>query len=178
MINFNPEKRVQASVAGFALLVVIIAGIIWPTVNYISQINQDTYDLRVYLEKKYDSAKSLKNSVKKIDEVRAGVESFPQHLFHPGDELKLITILENLASENKINQRVVNSNLDKLSGSEVKVSLVVAGDYENFWKYLRQFEKLGLFLNIERLYLVPSAVRDAKTQQVSAEINFNLYVNK
>ncbi|MEK7212872.1 MAG: hypothetical protein AAB678_00340 [Patescibacteria group bacterium] len=178
MINLNPVKKAEASVAIFALLVVIIAGIIWPTVGYIGKINNDTSDLRIYLEKKYESAKSLKKSVKKIDEVRAGVESFPQHLFHPGDELKLITILENLAAENKINQRVVNSNLDKLTGEAVRVSLIVAGDYQNFWRYLRQFEKLGLFLNIERLYLVPSASRDLKTRQVSAEINFSLYVNK
>lgn len=177
MIQLNPEKRALASVVGAAALVALTIGIIWPTVGYISKINRETYDLRVYLEKKYENVSRLKNSVKKIDEIKAEAAAFPQYLFHSGDELKLITILENLATENKMGQRVESSNLDKITDSLVRFSLVVTGDYQNFFRYLRGLEKLGLFLNVERLYLVPTNNRDEASRDVSAQINFTLYVN-
>ena len=58
MINLNPVKKSRSFRRHFCPKVVIIAGIIWPTVGYIGKINNDTSDLRIYLEKNMKALKA------------------------------------------------------------------------------------------------------------------------
>ena len=52
--NLTNEQKHALILGGFCVLAaIILGGIIYPTVNYIHKINADTYQLRLYLEKKY-----------------------------------------------------------------------------------------------------------------------------
>ncbi|OGH90238.1 MAG: hypothetical protein A2537_00780 [Candidatus Magasanikbacteria bacterium RIFOXYD2_FULL_36_9] len=177
-IKLNTEKKTLLSLTVFSTITIaIIFGIILPTFNYIKNLERETSGLRLYLEKKYENTRTIRTSKKKIDEIETIVASYPNYLFYRGDELKLITLLENLANNNKVIQKIDSSNLDKF-GETVNLSLTINGDYQNILKYLSALEKSNYYLTITNLQL--SSAFTPQNNNINATImnlDILLYVN-
>jgi Tfp pilus assembly protein PilO len=179
-MKLNHEKKIITLLALISVItLVIILGIIWPTINYIKKLEEDTTSLRNYLEKKYEHTKSIRTSKQQIEEISSAVNQYSNYMFFQGDELKLITILENIAVANKITQKIDNSNLDKLSGDTINISLTLNGDYFNILKYLSTLEKEKYYFNINHLQL-SSAVSPQNNNPDATIMNLDikLYANK
>ena len=102
---------------GFFILVagLIVGTVITPTLMQIRQIDKDTYNLRVSLERKNEQAINYRLALKQIEKLRKEMPPFADHLFIKGDELKLITKLEALAVEKNVVQKINNSILSYYS---------------------------------------------------------------
>ncbi|MFA6424284.1 MAG: hypothetical protein WCV83_03160 [Candidatus Magasanikbacteria bacterium] len=178
-LNLNTEKRTLIILAVFTVITLtIIFGIIFPTIRYIRNLEEETNSLRVYLEKKYENTRNIRTSKKKIDEIESIVAQYPDLLFYRGDELKLITSLERLASNNKVIQKINSSNLDK-PGETVNFSLTLSGDYQNILKYLSSIEKEDFYFTITNLQI--SSAFSTQNNNPSATImnlDLLLYVNE
>lgn len=177
-INLNTEKKTLIKLSIFSVITaMIILGVIIPTFRYIRNLEEETSHLREYLEKKYENTRTLRSSKKKIDEIQSVVSIYPNYLFYRGDELKLITSLENLANNNKVIQKIDSSNLDKF-GDTINLSLTINGDYQHILKYLVALESSNYYFTITNLQL--SSAFNPQNNNLNATImnlDLILYVN-
>jgi len=179
-MKINHEKKVIIIVVIISLATLaVIFGIIWPTINYIKNLERDTTSLRSYLEKKYEHTKNIRTSKQQIEEIGTTVNQYSDYLFFHGDELRLITLLENLAAKNKVTQKIDNSNLDKITGDTVNISITLTGDYTNILEYLYSLEKENYFLNVEHLQISSAySPQNNNSDATIMNLDLTLYVNK
>lgn len=177
------EKKTFTTIIVFFFVAVgIVGAIIVPTVRYILDLDRQANELRILLEKKNERAIHFRATLKQIDRIKAEAPDFSVYFFSLGDELKLVTTLENLANRTAVNQHINSTNIDSITNQRVLFTLTVYGEYEKVLNYLSELERLPYFLNITKLNLVPSADRTNKNTQVTnpvaLTIDLVLYVSK
>ncbi len=159
-----------------AFAILIFAGVIIPTVSYIKQADEDTNNLRIYLEKKYDRSVNAHESVKQIEKIKNDVATFDEYIYRNGNELKLITLLEDLALRASVTQKIVSSNLDQVTNQRVTITLSLIGTYQNALTYLAHLEQAPYFIAINRLSLTPVTDRtDPSKSLVNLNLDLSLY---
>jgi Tfp pilus assembly protein PilO len=179
MLHSLLEKRIAKIIGLLVGIVGLIVGIvIVPTVRQIRQIDEDTYKLRLTLERKNEQATNYRLALKQIEKLKKEMPPFTEHLFFKGDELKLITSLEALAAAHNMAQRINSSNLDNITNSKAHISLSVSGSYQNALSYLDGIEHFPYFLNLTHLSLSQLIDRSnpTATDNVVMNLDFNLYV--
>ncbi|MFA6105624.1 MAG: type 4a pilus biogenesis protein PilO [Patescibacteria group bacterium] len=179
MLHSILEKRILITIAIFVGIAgLIIGAIIMPTVLQIRELDKDTYQLRVTLERKNEQATGYRLAVKQLDRLRKEMPPFNDYLFNNGDELRLITTLESLATRTGVSQRITNSSLDNITNQRIQVSISVSGSYHKALTYLDELEHLPYFINVTHVSLTP--FYDKKdptiTDGVIMNVDFNLYV--
>jgi Tfp pilus assembly protein PilO len=153
--KLNLQKKTIIILTIFLVVtIIIIATVILPTITYIKSLNRETADLKRYLEKKYEVNHSLLNSKQKIEEIKNSMDEYQSYIFFKGEELKLITQLENLSNNFQVIQTINSSNLDK-PDETIRLSITIKGNYPNVLKYLTALEKQNYFLHIKNLRLSP-----------------------
>jgi Tfp pilus assembly protein PilO len=173
------EKKTFLSIAAFTGCTFLIIGfVIIPTVRYILQLDKQTDAIRLLLEKKNERAINFRSTIKQIEKIKNEAPDFSSHFFIGGQELKLITTLENLANKNNISQRIDNSNIDSTGKQQILITLTISGDYEKVLTYLGDLEKLPYFITVSRLNIAPIVDRNnpTNTNQVSMNLSIRLYV--
>lgn len=180
-MQFNLEKKTISIVGLFALgAAITIAGVIWPTINYIHKIDLETETLRLYLQKKYDATISLRSSVHKIAQIKSAVDAYNDRLFRPGKELLLITTLEKLAAQNNVVQKINSAGLDKVvPGQPLSLSINISGNYLDTLKYLADLKSLNFFLITESAQWSPlfDPAQPTGVAKTAMYLNLSLYVN-
>jgi len=177
-MHLNFEKKLIVVVVVFCAIIILIGvAIIWPVTIYINNLNRDTYELRVYMEKRYENARNIRYTKQKTAEIKDEVQNFPQLSFKASDQLALITTLENVASQNKISQQIENLNLDPKT-KFLTLSLSTTGEYNNSWRYLADLEKINYFLQIDKLSFSPIYNRTEQSSSTKMLLNLKLYVNE
>ena len=177
-MQIKPEQKLLAFIGIGALLIIIIIGtILVPTTNYIRQADKDTFQLRQYLEKKYERSRSARASSKEIGLIKDEIPKFDQYIFHAGDELRLITLLEDIAADDDVTQKIGTNNLDHITNQHAEISLTLTGSYKNVLTYLADLEKLPYFITITHLSWSAAADQTNSNKSfVSLSIDFTLYV--
>ena len=173
------EKRILFTIVGFILLAALIAGVvIYPTFRYIKQLDRDTYNLRLTLERKNEQATNYRFALKQIEKLKKDMPSFLDHLFNTGNELNLITTLETLASSHDVAQKINSSNLDNITNQKISIGLSISGDYYNVISYLNDLEHLPYFINPIHLSITPLVDRLNPTanNNVNMNLDLSLYV--
>ncbi len=173
------EKRILVSIGIFVGIAgAIIGGVIVPTVLQIKEIDENTYKLRLTLERKNEQATNYRLAIKQIDRLKKEMPPFSDYLFYTGDELKLITTLESLAAKHRISQKITNSSLDNISNQRIQISLALSGTYMDTLLYLDELEHLPYFINVTHISLSPFVDKSnpASSESVIMNLDFNLYV--
>ncbi len=179
MLAFTHEQKIIGLVAALSLMVVaIVAGIVYPTITYINRVNQDTLNLRIYLEKRYENVKKMHNSREKVSEIKETVARYNQYLFYPGDELLLIIYLENLANSHQVEQKIDSTNLDKPDKRRIDIALTLTGNYQSLLRYLSELEASDYFFNVTQLHWSAAASGDGRLSQAQMRIQLSLYVDQ
>lgn len=178
-MKLNTHYKIIILVAVLTFLAVgIVAGIILPTIGYINKLDQETYELMIYLEKRYQSVAKLKMSMRNFDEVKLGVDAFKPFLFTVGDELKLITTLEDVAVKNKVKQKINSADWGKDPNGQKNISLTIDGEYQDLLNYMADVEKTNYFLHIEKLQFTPGFNRKGEfTNNAELNLNLSFYAN-
>lgn len=163
---------------GLTLALIIIGAVVIPTVKSIQQSNQEMYDLRVYLEKKRERSSKARSAVKQLEQIRDKVAGLDVYIYKSGEELQLITMLEDLANRHAITQRITNTNLDKVTNQRVTMALNLTGSYQRTLEYLRDMERAPYFISINRMVMTSFVDRSKPgvEPQVSLDLEFSLYV--
>jgi len=176
-MRLSLEKKTIFTVIIFAFVsLVIVFTIIWPTIVRIKELDRETYDLRVYLEKRYEKILNQRSSLKKIENIKTEVQAFPEHIFNIGEELQLITILEGVAAKNNVVQRIAGSNVDKITDQRLKISLNISGAYHNVLHYLTDIENLDYFLTVQQLQITAAIDPISHNDTTSMNLDVSMYV--
>lgn len=179
-MRLNLERKIILITALFGLGSLIIVGlIIIPTISNIRKLDEETYTLRLALERKYQHSLNIRSSLQQIAKIKREVIIFPEHLLGSGQELQFITLLESLATKNAVAQKVMSSNLDSNHSQQITMTLAVVGDYQNVLRYLSDLESTPYFITITRLYVTPLLDRtnpNAVPQSMSMNIDLRIYV--
>lgn len=172
-IKLSPDKKIIGAVLIFATATVAVtAGIMWPTTQSILKLNHETTTLKNYLEQKYETARHLRFTADQLETVKNNVGEYRNYLFYQGDELKLITDLETIASRHGVTQKISAPDLGKNNTNKIIFNILASGGYENLWAYLSDLEKTHYFLNVEKLHLEPVPIKGSAMN--TAEKSYNL----
>ena len=76
---------------------------------------------------------------------------YDRYIFHSGNELNLITDLENIAIKNKVAQKIESSNLDNITNNTVVLTLKTSGTYSNVLNFLADLENYNYFLQMKKI---------------------------
>ncbi len=176
----NLTKKIIIRVILLSVLALLVLAIFLPILNYIKKTSDESYKLRVFLEQKYEQSLRSRITKKKLDSIKNTATNFYPFLFKPGDELKLITFLENVSAKHKITQVITASNLDKIGKNHLaNISMNLSGNYTDILKYLAEIDASDYFLYINRLQLMPAYTRTGETTSATnLSLTFELYVNQ
>ena len=170
MAHMNLKQQFLFTTISIAAVSVIIAGIIIvPTIKQILSLKNSITDTQKFLEEQYDKTQRMRRSVHSLDEIIAQTEKFQNIAIQEGEELKVITELERLATNNDIEQSL---RVQKIDPKEIKglpseeekklppilkkapyytFSFSNTGDFKDHIAYLKELEKLPYYLNINAL---------------------------
>lgn len=180
-MTLNSGHKIIISVAALALLVVVIFFfIIVPAVRNIKETANEIYELRIYLEKKYQDSLKTRLTKKKLEQIKQNSTNLSAYLFNVKDALKLIQTLETTASNNKVGQKINYSNLDKIKPqTKVKIDLTISGQYINVLNYLQAIETMAYFANIESIRLTSDYDNHGQaTNNANANLTIGIYVSQ
>jgi len=174
-MQLDIEKKLIITVGGFILIAIIVAlTIILPTIKQIADINKNTQQVRMYMEKKHNGIMGLRNAKIKAREIKEEVFSFVNYFYYPEQELKLITQLESISTNNKVTQ---NINGYEIKDGTAKLSLNIIGDYNDTLNYLSELENIDYFIRINFLHLTQEQDRNTKTPVTKINLELSIYVN-
>lgn len=173
------EKKIIIAIAALAgIAALIIGGVIVPTIRYIKDLDNETYELRVYLEKKYERSLNVRSTLKQVETIKAELTNVLDRLFREGDELNLITDLEAIAAKNAVSQKIISSNLDSIADHRVTMSLTITGDYLDILNYLADIENERYFISITHVAIAPSVGQNRLTDDSMAmNLDISVYVS-
>ena len=110
-----------------------------------------------------------------MEKIKSKVQLFPQHIFRRGDELKLITALENIAAKNKVSQKINGSNIDKVNAPTINISLSISGKYSNVLNYLADIENMRYFISAPQAQMYSTVDPSSKTETTYMNLELALY---
>lgn len=142
--------------AALLALNALLAGAAVLTTKKILQQSETLGNTIVKLDTKRLSAENLHDNLNLIKEMDLKVASYDRLFFTQGQELQLITDLENMATKNNVSQKISSPNLDNYANNRIDISVSVAGPYINTLKYMADLEKYRYILAIEKIYLQPN----------------------
>lgn len=180
MILDQTKKMIARVSLFFVIFLGIIFGVLIPTLLKIKKTADDSYKLRLLLEQKYEQSIHSRVTKQKLNEVKKNITDFDKYIFKSGDELKLITFLEALATKHTLNQTIANSNLDKIGSDQMAViNLSLNGDYQNTLDYIADLETSDYYITIEQLQIKPIFNKNGEIgKMASTDLTTKLYVNK
>lgn len=180
MILDQTKKMIVRVSIFFIVFLCIIFGILIPTLLKIKKTADESYKLRLLLEQKYEQSLRSRVTKQKLADVKKTIADFDKFIYKTGDELRLITFLETLATKHNLNQTITSSNLDKIGSDQTaEIVLNLSGDYQNTLNYMVDLETSDYFINIEQLQLKPVFNKNGEiAKTASLNLTTKLYVNK
>lgn len=162
------------------LFLAIGLGIMLPTLLKIKKTADESYKLRLLLEQKYEESIRSRVTKQRLNEIKQRTADFGKYIFKAGDELQLITFLENLAATHKLTQTVADSSLNQIGSDQTaSISLSLSGSYQDILNYTSDLEASDYFLNIEQIQIKPVFNKNGELSElVNLELTAKLYVNK
>ncbi|MBI2443673.1 MAG: hypothetical protein HYV42_00305 [Candidatus Magasanikbacteria bacterium] len=181
MFRLSFEKKLLLIIAAFGLgSAAIISAVIIPTIRQIRQINRQTYELRLLLERQFNRTSQLRMSADQIRTVQEGTAAFARYRFQRGEALSLITGLEALSARHRLDHTIERSNLDQPDAPRLTFVLTTVGTLPDTLRYLSDLETYPKFLTIETLdwSARPSPGNSLAPPLVNMRLALALYVNQ
>ncbi len=168
------------------ILVVIIlcicVTILYPTIKTIISLGSDISKIQQNLEEKYEISQKLRRSLQEIDKVEKNTVLYSQAFIKKGEELEVITALENIATENNITQNMdmvlVNTEgKDKSALPQYyKISFVTNGFFSDQIAYLDALNKLPYYVIIQNLNLEKRNKKENEKNPLALTFEARIYV--
>jgi Tfp pilus assembly protein PilO len=141
-------------IAVLVFITVIILFIIVPTVNDIKNISNSIYQERIELEKKYLRGQLLKKTVSDFEAIKPQQDILDEIFIKDGEELKFVSILEDLADNNGVRQNLdlqIKNTEEKKGIKHIPLKITVSGNFHQVMGYLNDLQMLKYYFNISDL---------------------------
>lgn len=175
-MRLSIERQTAITIVSLSLITALIIGLVLlPTIQHIKDLRQQTYNLRLFLEKKYERSVHLHASLGSIRDLNQKTARYQEYIFHAADELRLVTQLEALAAATHVTDTIASANLDKRTADYIDLSLSVTGSYRDTLNFFERLERtVPYFLIIKNFQLSPGINRSAPA---AAEAIANLHLD-
>ena len=171
------EKKLFIVIVSSAVLTLLILfGLVFPSIGQIDQISTDTYQLRETLEAKQNRVLRALSTRQVLETAKQDELNLNNHLFIAGEELNLVQSLENIATTNSVTAKVVNSNIDVSPKQYLLMTIVASGSYHNLLTYLSNIESMDTFLTVRHLQFTSNANPLQPAVQATLTLDLALYV--
>lgn len=176
-MKLNIEHRTILAILAFLLAGAgIVVGVIVPAVRDIRSYSQETDDLRQYLEKKYERAVRVRESLQRVREIKLAAAGYRSHIFHSGQEVVLITTLETVAATSGVTEKIVNSSFENNPARHLILTVNATGDFTRIARYLAGLENTPYFITVKNLQLTAGADPVTRRPQVTLNADLSIYV--
>lgn len=158
-------------IAAYAAIIIFI---IIPTINDIRDISRSIYNERVDLERKYLRGQLLKKTIKDFEKIKPQEEKLSSIFVKTGQELELITLLEDIANKNQVDLKINLKTTQKQQKiPSLTLEIKIEGNYLNTLSYLNDLERLNYYFNVENLQI--STYGQESTGSVKLSLVGNIY---
>lgn len=184
------QKKLVISLLIILLVLFLISiFVIYPSIRKINNIKINVEKLETELEDKYNNARKLRRTMKELEEIKQNVQKYQTITIKKGDELSLITTLENIAKKNNIEQNLDVSFFDYTVDSKnpkgekpaldqyYEISFLNIGKYKDLLNYLGDLEELPQYLIIKNL-TIEKKLKVEDTNTVTLNFQARVYVEK
>ncbi|MFA5813059.1 MAG: hypothetical protein WC862_00905 [Patescibacteria group bacterium] len=156
MKTLSLQRKMTLFIIGIAaVLIAIIFLVIIPSVSHIKNLKKDITKTEEFLEEQYQKTRNLQKSVRRFEEILEQTKKFNGIAIAEGEELSVITQLEQLAAQYNIEQNLdVRFNSEPALGAGLRsytFSFLNLGLFADQMRYLKSFELLPYYLNIDSL---------------------------
>ena len=186
----NLKQRLLLYITSISLGAVVIGVlIITPTIHKILFLRSDIGIIQQELENRYEKTQKLKRSLQELEQVRDVNNKFEAAIIQPGDELRVITELEAIATNNNIEQNTdlifVDTTKEKKKDPAAKkhvlpqyyqFSFLNNGYFEDHINYLRALEKLPYYIIIDNLNFEKRKGDEDIKSKITLRFNGIIYV--
>lgn len=167
--KLNIKVKILITFLTYSLIIFLIFYfIILPKVNFIRKNSQAISERRIFLEEQYIRTRNFKKNNEEMKLVDEDINKLDDLFVDFNEDLQFIETLENLASNNNINQKISLGEIDGEEKNEFeKISLEISaeGSFLNIMKYLISLETLNYYINISSL--------DISKSQTNVEKDFS-----
>ncbi len=188
------KQRLLILTSSIALVLILISVlIVLPTIKQILSLKNNITSIQGNLEERYEKTQRLKKSVSQLSQAKQSAEQFSQAAINPSDQLKSITELENLASQNNIEMTEnveyidLGQNKDNDSNSDTVDSPVLPqyyhfsflnnGSFRDHLAFLKKIENLPFYLIINNLKFEKKENGNSLSMPVSLTFDAIIYAN-
>jgi len=187
------KKLVLFITAIVVVVLMIVIFIIYPTIKEIISLQKSVAATEQYLAEQYSKTQFMRRSVRELDNVLEEIKKYENYGVRKGDELTLITHLEQLADLNHIDQnlsfnyvpekpKALSADTTKKTSSITRphytLSFVNNGYYIDQLKYFRALEELPYYIIINSIQFdKPTKNTTSSSTPIIARINAIVYEN-
>lgn len=148
----KPQTKILVSCIATVVLVGLMVGlIIWPSHGRLKELHVAIREQRLELDKIYQQGRSLKIALAQYQEVKPKISVLSNVYVKPGEELQIITTLENLADKQNIQQDLKASAGPDSNALSLPLQLQATGSFNNIIGYLSALEAMDYYLNTTTL---------------------------
>lgn len=155
------------------VLFIISAVLIFSRINNQKKVINDQLGT---LNKRNLSTEDLRENLSRMKIASDRISSFSSLLFTPGDELTLITDLENLAIKNSLTSKISSSNLDNYAESRLDIELMLSGPLKQAMNFINDLESYKYIITINKIEFTPTG-QTTKDNTVQNTATLHLYIS-
>lgn len=149
----TPRQKIIITTSLTALTILALTAFItWPSIREIRRLNNEIDAQRLELEELYYKGQSLKETLEAYNKVKPTIGSLDRVYVERGQELSVITTLEQVADTTNVKQTIKTNETDK-STKTMPLQLELMGDLAHIIRYLGGIEALDLYVNIDTIRL-------------------------
>ncbi len=164
--KLNIKVRMLITFLAYSLVIFfILYFIILPKVNFIRKNSKAISERRIFLEEQYIRARNFKKNNEEMKLVDEDIERLDEVFVAYDKDLQFIETLENLASDNNINQKISLGKIESEEKNEfedITLEISAEGSFLNIMKYLISLETLNYYINISSLNISKAQINVEK----------------
>lgn len=170
------QQRIFGFIGIIVIAILIVVGlIVWPSITKIYGLKQDINVIENDMEQRYLNSIKLKRTMRELEEIKTQAAKYKQATIKKGEELQVITALENIANTHDIEQ---NLNAALTEGEKsYQFSLLNNGTFANHIKYLRAIETLPYYMIIRDVKFEKRQSATSGLPTITLMFNGIVYVN-
>lgn len=160
----------------FLIVGAIVIFAIIPSIKNIKEMRKEIEGQKIDLEEKYQRGQSLKKLSENLKKIEPQLEKLNLVFISKNRELEFITTLEDIASREKIEQKInLASGQSGGDGAYQKMplQLFTQGTFKNQMNYLLALETLNYYINIKNLELSAAPLPPGAAKQ---DVNISMMI--
>ncbi len=167
----------QSATSLIIVISIIVIGIIFviviPSIKKIDTLQNDISETQKDLEIRFQKKKKLKRSLRELNNIQEAVNIFRGSKIKQGNELAIITQLENLATTQGIKQNLGIS----ASGDNYKFSFLNHGTLDQHMRFFKALEELPYYVLINEINWEKNSGEKSEDPLLTTRFEATIYAN-